>query len=274
MFNVSKQISLSSKTATTNNYPLNSKCYFEMPNMMKRTEDIKIVTLGISHCEIPVSFYIINNNNNSLILNINNGGETTYQFVNGNYNATTFQTMLLNILPANFSIYLNTSTGKFTLSNSLNAFYISRLSTCYNLLGLNKNSTTDYYSIYNTITTKFDIICPYPCNFLGTSRLSIKSTSIQTSNLDSNAGGHSSSLATISNTAELFGIILFNNNNNFKNVVYNDFLNGIDIGIYDENDNLVDMNGIHWTITLELNEYIDISNNLSPSLTKFMGSKN
>jgi hypothetical protein len=271
MFSVSKQISLSSKSASMSNAPLNSSCFFEIPNIFKRTDNIKLVMIGISHAEIPVSFYIVNDTNNNIIINRNNTGEITYTLTNGNYNGTTFKTMLLNTLGANWSCVLNTSTGKYTLTHSINSFYVSYLSSCASLMGFyKKGNQINYYSIYNTTTSSFDFLCPYACNLGGTSRINIKSTTLLNDNLDSIHGGHSGTLATISNNAELFGIILYNNTNNFRNVIYNDFLNAIDISITDDQDKLVNFNGVDWYLTIQLDIFYNSTDLQSSSLTKLL----
>jgi hypothetical protein len=264
MLSVSKQISLSSKSASINNAPLNSSCFFEIPNIFKRTDDVKLVTVGISHAEIPVSFYVVNNNNNKLVVSIS-GTNTTYTLTNGNYNATTFRTMLLSVMGNQWQLALNNSTGIFTLTNTSFSFIIrSSLSTCNKLMGFGK--TTDYTSQYSP----FSLLFPFPCNFLGTSRVNIKSMTLLTDNLDSTRGGHSQALATISNSSELFGVILYNNTNGFRNVIYNSFLNSIDISITDENDNLLDFNGIDWFITLQMDIFYDFSNLQNSNLTKLL----
>jgi hypothetical protein len=270
MFAVSKQISLSSKSATMSNSSLNSSCYFEIANIFKRTDNVKLVMIGVSHCEIPVSLYVVNNTNNKLVLQLNNfygstGTNTTYTFVNGNYNATTFKTMLLSVMGNQWQLALNSTTGVYTLTNTSFSFIIrSSLSTCNKLIGF--GTTTDYTSQYSP----YSLLFPYPCNFLGTSRINIKSTTLLTDNLDSGRGGHSGAISTISNNAELFGIILYENTNNFRNIIYNDFLNSIDISITDENDNLLDFNGIHWYLTLQLDIFYDFSNIQNSNLSKLL----
>lgn len=260
MIALSKQINLGSSSARISNYPLNSYCYFELPNMMKRHDHIKYITLGVSHAEIPVSWYIINNSNNLLVINLNGTGDIEYDLTNGNYNANTFKTMLLVLLGASWDINLDSSTGKYTLSHDTYEFVINGYtSTCQKIMGFNEN--TNYSS------SSLSVTFPNPCNFLGTSKINIKSSTLQLDNLDSSTNGHSGSITSISNNAELYGVILYNNQNNFKNLIYNDFLNGIDISITDQDNNLIDFNGIDWYITIQIDEYLsfdDISseNNL------------
>jgi hypothetical protein len=157
--------------------------------------------------------------------------------------------MLLTIIGSGWTIILSSSTGKYTLTHATLDFAIKTGSTCNILMGFKKD--TDYTS--NIKILEF----PYPCNFSGTSRVNIKSSTIQTNNLDSVSNGHSNNITSISVSAELYGIILYTNINNFQNVIYNDFLNGIDINLTDENNNPINFNGLDWFLTLEINEYLD-----------------
>jgi hypothetical protein len=134
-------------------------------------------------------------------------------------------------------------------------------------MGFNKN--TNYHSQNLSLTL------PNPCNFLGTSRINIKSSVVQLDNLDSVSNGHSGNITSISNSAELYGIILYTNTNNFKNIIYNDFLNGIDINLTDENNILLDFNGVDWFLTIQIDEYLnydELSN--ETNLIKLMKNQN
>jgi hypothetical protein len=134
-------------------------------------------------------------------------------------------------------------------------------------MGFNKN--TNYYSQNLSLTL------PNPCNFLGTSRINIKSSVLQLDNLDSVSNGHSGNIASISNSAELYGIILYSNPNNFKNIIYNDFLNGIDINLTDENNIPIDFNSVDWFLTLQIDEYLNPDEILNETnLIKLMQKQN
>lgn len=243
----SKQINLSSASATTKNGSLNSSLYFNINNILKKEQDIFYNLVSVVHCEIPVSFYIINNTNNlfsySVIIL-----STTYIFninlTNGNYNASTFKTMFLSKLGTGWSLSLSNSTGQFTLTSIYAGYTIRSTSTCYSLLGMAKN--TNYNVVGNTFTF------PYQCNFLGITRLKIKSSIIQTNNIDSYSKGKSNVLCTIPVNNASFGLIIYNNISQFKTIYPNNNLDYIDIQITDDNDNLIDFNGIDINITLQI----------------------
>ena len=79
--------------------------------VMKKEKNILYNQVSLIHAQIPVSYYTINETNNLFILSTG-----SYTLINGNYNATSFKTMFLNLLGSSFSMSLDVSTGKYTLS--------------------------------------------------------------------------------------------------------------------------------------------------------------
>lgn len=243
----SKQINLSSASATTKNGSMNSSLYFNINNILKKEQDVFYNLISVVHCEIPVSFYIINSTNNLfsytvVILTIPQTFNIT--LTNGNYNASTFKTMFLSKLGGGWSLSLSNSTGQFTLTSVYNGYTINSTSTCYSLLGMAKNTT---YTVTGTTIT-----FPYQCNFLGITRLKIKSSILQTNNLDSYSKGKSNVLCTIPINNSSFGLIIYNNISQFKTIYPNNNLDHIDIQITDDDDNLLDFNNININITIQI----------------------
>ena len=239
---VSNQINLSSNTATVKNGSYNSVMLFNLP-VMKTEKNVLYNQVSLISAQIPVSYYTINDNNNLFILS-----SGSYTLTNGNYNATSFKTMflnLLNLLGSSFSMTLDTSTGKYTLIGS---YTILSTTTCYKILGLEKGK-----SYVSTGSLTF----PYPCNFLGVNRIKIKSGCFKTNNLDSNSNGHSDLLATIPVNASQYGLINYNNYGMFKNIIHNEDITFIDITITDESDNIINFNGIDVHLTIQIDEIIE-----------------
>jgi len=258
----SKQINLSSSSATISNGSKNSNLLFQLPSILKYDKHILYNQISVIHAEIPISFYVINSTNNKLYINAN-----LYTLTNGNYNATTFKTMLLSILPAGYALNLNTTTGIFTLSYTSN-FTINNNSTCYKILGLAKN--TSYSSSSNSLTF------PYPCNFLGVNRLKIKSNIIITNNLDTNSNGRSNLLTTIPVNNAQYGLIVYQNLVGFKSIFPNIALDYIDIQITDEDDNELDFNNIPVYITIQIDsirEQLPDDSNLSSIMSSEVNQK-
>ncbi len=107
---VSNQINLSSNSATIKNNSYNSVMIFNLL-AMKKEKNILYNQVSLIHAQIPVSYYTINENNNKFILSTG-----SYTLTNGNYNATSFKTMFLNLLGSSFSMTLDVNTRKYALS--------------------------------------------------------------------------------------------------------------------------------------------------------------
>ena len=207
---------------------------------MKKEQNILYNQVSLIHAQIPVSYYTINDNNNKFVLSTG-----SYTLIHGNYNATSFKTMFLNLLGSSFSMTLDVNTGKYTLSKTGGFTILS--SSCYKILGLEKDKT---YTVSSSLTF------PYPCNFLGVNRIKIKSGSFKTNNLDSNSNGHSDLLATIPVNVSQYSLINYINYVGFKNIIHNEDINIIDITITDEEDNIINFNGIDVYLTLQIDSII------------------
>jgi len=238
---VSNQINLSSNSATIKNNSYNSVMIFNLLTM-KKEKNILYNQVSLIHAQIPVSYYTINENNNLFVLSTG-----SYTLINGNYNATSFKTMFLNLLGSSFSMSLDVSTGKYTLSCT-SSYTILSTTTCYKILGLEKNKL---YVVASSLTF------PYPCNFLGVNRIKIKSGCFKTNNLDSNSNGHSDLLATIPVNVSQYSLINYINHTNFKNIIANEDINMLDISITDEEDNILNFNGIDVHLTIQIDSIIE-----------------
>ena len=247
---ISTQVNLSSNSASIKNDTYNSVMIFKLP-ILKKEENILYNKISISHAQIPISYYIINENNNLFVLSTG-----SYTLTSGNYNANSFKTMFLSLLGSNFTMTLDNATGKYTLSNT-SGYNILSSTTCYKILGLKKNTS---YNVTSSLTF------PYPCNFLGINRIKIKSSSLKTNNLDSNSNGHSDLLCCIPVNVGAYGLLTYTNLNSFKNIIVNSDITFVDITITDQDDYIINFNGIDIYLTLQVDTFIReqyLDNNLN-----------
>jgi hypothetical protein len=245
-----KQINLTSGTTEAKkNGILNSNLSFNIPNLMNKNKNVIYNTIKISHAEIPYSFYIINEYNN--ILNLSSG---QISLTLGNYNANTFLRLLKTLLPITYTVSFDTFTGKFTLEYNT-SFSILANSTCYKLMGFEKDIV--YLSSNNKI------VMPYPANFLGTKNIYVKCPNIILDNYNTKTKDYITLLSIPVNVPP-YGIILYENTSNMKNVIKNNHLDRLEVLIYDDDDNLIDFNNIDWSITIEIETFINMYiNNLN-----------
>lgn len=93
---------------------------------------------------------------------------------------------------------------------------------------------------------------PYPLSLLGIKKLQIRSNALDISSFDSQTGTATNTLATISVNQAYFGLISYVPTYETKYLLSTDQLDGIDISITDENNQLINFNGQDWAITFLL----------------------
>ena len=222
------------------NAPFNSDAIFGFQQSIRRDPRAKLWTCSVKSFTAPNYIYIINEYNSLLSITIS-GVTVNYTISFGNYNANTFMTYLLTILPFGFTITLNTITNKYTLSYT-NTFQINAISTIYAIMGFNKNS--NYISISNSLTM------PYTCNFNGLQNLNIHLSSTNTDNLDSftsSTGGVILALPIINGSNQ----ILYQKSDNFEFIIKQDVIDIFEIELLDDLENPINFNNQHWNITLK-----------------------
>lgn len=240
-----KLIVLNSKDAQRQNGAYLSSLLFPFTDILKRESDIKYATIGLLSAEIPVSFYNININNQVLKCTISSVAYTV-TIPESNYNSTTFiaafQAQFLATTGRSIDLTISKLTGKLTFTLSGYTLILLTSSTIYEVLGLEVSTT---YTISSTL------ISPYMCNLLGIKKLKVISSALSNGSLDSL--GNSTILQTISVDQPAYGLISYQNNDANFAILKSKTISNIDLEIRDENNKLIDLNGIHFSITLVLN---------------------
>lgn len=237
-----KIININSKDAIQNNGTFLSSVNFIMNGLLQDNDDIRERYISIQNAQIPFSFYNINIYNNILVM-IVNSITYTLTLTKGNYNATTLiqeiTTQLTNNSITDITLTISSITGILTFTKTTGSFsIISNGSTIFNVLG---------FVIGNNYNSVSQILkAPYPLNLLGTLRLRICSYVISTNNSDY-------SLITIPIETGNFGLIQYTNYTNYLLKLNNVSLDGFDIQIIDDNNNLINFNNINWTMSILLN---------------------
>lgn len=244
-----RQIILNSDHATLNNGTFLSDVNFVFQGLLQDDADVEEITVQVQNAQIPISFYNINVYTN--ILNITyNATPYTLTLTRGNYNSTTLineiiaQLALVSI--TDITIVTSSITGilTFTRAGGLN-FTIESTGTLNKTLGFAVGTT--YTSVGGILSA------PFPLNLLGLLKLKIASYELQTGNFDSSVDGTLNILATIPIEAGSFGLILYDNISNTQSLIRNPTLDGFDLKIYGDDNNLVNFNNVGWNITLLLN---------------------
>jgi len=260
-------INLASNNSNNINGTLKSNTSFFFQNLLRNEPSIAYVEIGVISCEIPVSFYTINENNDTIdaILYPNVGLPISKTIVleNGNYTATTFLTefkskvQLAYIVENPTNIILletafNRISGLVSFSLPANATFsqIDFLdSALRRLIGF---SPTTSLELFENVSP---IIATYPINLLGVNKINICSNELLTYNYQSGTAGFSNVLASIEVNATPYGIILYRNQSLTYNILRVKELDTFDILLKDPNNNFLNFNNQDWTITLGFNIY-------------------
>tara|TARA_R110000803_G_scaffold180443_2_gene242875 strand:- start:5539 stop:6531 length:993 start_codon:yes stop_codon:yes gene_type:complete len=250
----SRLISLNSKYATDFlNGDKKSSVSFDFNAIARKDAKVLYHTLAIQSAEIPASYYNVNTTNN--IINLTEGGETFSVVIPiGNYDVNTFATAFIVAHNALFTndatLTFNTTTGKFSLMSDVSPQLIVinlAATTSQVLLGLTTSTNYPYNAGVPTFMDR-------PANFLGVVKIKVSSNALAGDNYDSVSLNTSTLIDTISTTATSFGLTIYNSLGR-ESFVKAKRIDEIDIQLHDQNDEVIDFNGIDWNLSIILNSH-------------------
>lgn len=246
-------LSTTSNICIFNNGTFKSDVEFDFKTVLKDEKDILKASVSIISAQIPVSYYNVNIYNNILKVE-DNSVIYSITLTVGNYTSTTLQTLLSTLFIAqglnDYLFAYSTATGKLTITNISPFTILHTDSTCLGVLGFENTSNT--LSSLDAITGLETVIGDYPLNLLGTLRVRVLSTKLQTFNLDSSISGGVSLLASIPVEAPPYSVILYDNFTKASSELKSLKINAIDIQLVDDLGNLLQLNNIDWSLTLAI----------------------
>lgn len=232
------QIHLSSKDAMYFDGSI-SNCEWSLP-LIEVPQQHQIY-VSVQHAVIPYSFYNIDQYNNRLDYKINDVSTTL--FINyGNYNPYTLITFLQSNIPY-MTITYSTITNKFTFQHAYYDFDILKTSTCQGLLGI---------SMQITVSSNNRILTSTNCINLQSHMCICLATNLTTGHINNSSKYHNNILCSIPIQGNPFSMISYTNLNNLKSNLFNNNINTIQIRLLDQNNNLLELNGCHWSVTIQL----------------------
>lgn len=234
---------ISSNNAINGSYK--SKITVQLPDLAFHNEKIQNVYLSVNHCEVPNSFYVVNYTNNQIVIN-----SITYTVAVGNYNVNTFITALLSVLPTGYTITYSSITNKFTFNYTSNFTINASNKNCTlnRVIGL---GTTDITSVTNIL------ILPYVVNFLPLQRINFRTNFFNFNNYNS-SDGSSDVFLPLQNNAGQLSMINYINQTGDEYLVQDRTISTFIISVTDDYNNLINFNGVDWTMTLTIKiDYLD-----------------
>lgn len=234
------QLYLNSKIADKF-YQNTTDCEFYFP--MIEIPDGFYLYMSVQQVTIPYTFYNINSRNNVFSYLVNSTNYFTFLINEGNYNINQLISFLKSNMP-NFNIVYSEITGKITFStNNLSQFEFLQESTCLELLGFNKNVL--YSSTSSTIiSTNVVNLHPIKC-------INIQSN-LNTYNINKAMINNTNILCCVPILSSPFSLITYSNDNNFKTNMFVNELSKIHIKLVDQDGNIINLNGNHFSITIQL----------------------
>jgi len=196
--------------------------------------------IGVIDCEIPVSYYNINDNNNQITINSH-----TITLINQNYTAFNIQDEInKQLLINNISVIVAFSqqSNKFTFSK--NADGVQVIINSGNLCPFLGLVPTQLGQQVDEITTEN---C---CNLAGTSNIYV-SSNFTINNLNS-SGQYSGILCKVHTDASSGSYIFYQPAEIQYHVVGNNNVNNIIITLRDDNLKTINLNGLKFSLTLSV----------------------
>ena len=220
-----------------------SNCIYSLPQISipKNAE----INVSIQTAEIPSSFYTIDDINNTLIYQINNGVITTLEIIEGNYNITDL--IIYLHAQTDLTFVYNNKTNRITVSHASNLdFIIYNTSTCQELIGFSTK--------LNHISSSGSLISDSCVNLFPIKTLNVISNNFITNNITSNDTNNASMLLSIPNNSPAYSIIYYSNQFNTSTKVESiDNFTNLHIKLCDQQNRVIDLNGLNWSLTMQLN---------------------
>jgi hypothetical protein len=235
-------IFLNSQTANSYINGSTSECMFVLPSLVipKRSK----MSISCQTASIPYSFYNCDDFNNKLSFIQNS---ITYNVVipQGNYNVNTLITALKTLMGVNFNIIYNSLDNTYTFTNTLYEFSLLSSSSCFEMLGFKTGITIT--SVSKTLKSKLSI------NLFTIRNIYVSSNNFILNNVNNSTPNNSSILCSVPIQSSSGSIITYSNIFNVYNEVHNvSNLTLLHIKLTDQDGDILDLNGCHFSLTLQL----------------------
>tara|TARA_R110000803_G_scaffold160072_1_gene224077 strand:- start:638 stop:1537 length:900 start_codon:yes stop_codon:yes gene_type:complete len=243
----SRLVSLNSKDAVKLNGEYNSNVFFNIPNIVAENEDVEFILSSVEDFEMPISYYLINDTNDTLHY-VYNSTPFTIVLSQGNYNGSTIISEMKQKFTDNnleVTIVLSSITGRLTFkfSNPVSevVFNYELSRNLMTLLG------------FKQTVQGVAITAPDPMNLLGIMKINICSLNLATFNSFTSSGSLSNNLIqTVAINLPSWHQLTYVNKTSHSGRLKTNYLDNIDIQLYDDAGNFLELNNIDWSMTLQI----------------------
>ena len=236
----SLQIYLNSKYATETVGGNTANCIYYLPVI--EIPDGHHIYLSLQNASIPYSFYSITSFDNTFSWGLVAGAVNTYYIQPGNYNITQLIDVLTIAMGAGYTITYSSITSKILITHATSNFTIYAGSFNH-IIGFSKTTNT---------TSVVNLLYGRDCVNLNQIRAINVEVNFPTYNINVAQAYNQNIMATIPVYVAPFSIITYDNPNNFRTNLYVNKLDQIQIRLLDNESRLIDLNGINYQMTLQL----------------------
>ena len=236
----SLQIYLNSRYATETVGGNTANCVYYLPVI--EIPDGHHIYLSLQNASIPYSFYSITSFDNTFSWGLVAGAVNTYYIQPGNYNITQLIDVLTIAMGAGYTITYSSITSKILITHATSNFTIYAGSFNH-IIGFSKTTNT---------TSVVNLLYGRDCVNLNQIRAINVEVNFPTYNINVAQAYNQNIMATIPVYVAPFSIITYDNPNNFRTNLYVNKLDQIQIRLLDNEARLIDLNGINYQMTLQL----------------------
>ena len=240
MQNESIQIYLNSRYATETVGGNTADSIYYLPVI--EIPDGMHIYLSLQNANIPYSFYSITSFDNTFIFGLVGDPTTTYYIEPGNYTITQLINAIETAMGASYTITYSSITSKILITHATSNFIIYA-STINHILGFSKTTNT---------TSAANLLYGRDCINLNQIRVINVEVNFPTYNVNVAQPYNQQILAAIPVYVAPFSIINYTNPNNYRTNLYVNKLDQIQIRLLDNESRLINMNGIQYQMTLQL----------------------
>ena len=137
-----------------------------------------------------------------------------------------------------------------TFTHTHHNFLLESFSTCFELLGFNEKS--EYNSTYISATNTHILNSVNGINLFVVRQVFIASDNFILNNINASNPNDTNILASVSVTGNPNSIIIYDNTTTRHLIHYLNNVTNLNIKLLDQDGDLLNLNGVNWSITLEL----------------------
>ena len=256
--NENLEIYLNSKSARLKQDNQSGNCFFTLPNI-DIDENKEQVYVSVRNATIPFSWYNVNETNNKLNFTID-GTSYTITLTEGNYNVNTlaveFKTEIDHIHfqhghNGDLTITYLPKINKFYFFHSHHDFSFLSTSTCFELLGF-EDGKTYLSTLLPSQQQKEELTSTIGVNLFLVRQIYITSDNFILNNINAATPTNANIIASVPVLGNPNSIINYENTSAKHLIHHLNNINNLHIRLEDQKGQLLLLNGVNWSITLEL----------------------